>query len=404
MSGETLTLDPATDVEERLREVCGHLNVLHAQLVALVAEALATGAWEQLGIRSPSQWLSWQAGVSLSHAREIVALAEAASDHPAVVAELTAGALSLDQAAVAASVPAYLDRQFAEVATSATVSQLRTMARAARPAPPAASDPASPAPDAAPPAESLVGWFGDDGRYHLHGELDADHGRIVDAALSEARDALFQAGHADVDWVDALVEIAHRSLDGVQSTERRERFRANWFVDPTDAVPARWTDGIPVPDWLREMLACDGTVAPVFTDGAHPVSVGRTQRVVPDRTRRLVLYRDRCCRVPWCIQHRWLQVHHVIHDEHLGPTDSWNLASLCPYHHRLHHKGLLGITGNADEPDGLTFTNEHGHHIPTAARPVIPTGPPPSPARPYEHPLGESLDRWAVLFPDPPAA
>jgi hypothetical protein len=403
MSGETLTLDPATDVEERLREVCGHLNVLHAQLVALVAVVLVSGEWEQLGIRSPAQWLSWKAGISPSHAREIIALAEAAGSHPAVVAELTAGALSLDQATVAASVPAYLDRQFAELATVSTVTQLRTMARAARPDPEPAPEP-TPHATAGAPAESLVGWFGVDGRYHLHGELDADHGRIVDAALSEARDALFRAGHTDVDWPNALVELAQRSLDGVQPAPRRERFRANWFVDPTDPVPARWIDGIPVPTWLREMLACDGTVAPVFTDSGHPVSVGRTQRIVPDRTRRLVLYRDRCCRVPWCTQHRWLQVHHVIHDEDLGPTDTWNLASLCPHHHRVHHKGLLGITGNADEPDGLTFTNEHGHHIPAAARPIIPTGPPPSPARPYEHPLGEPLDRWAVMFPDPPAA
>ena len=49
---------------------------------------------------------------------------------------------------------------------------------------------------------------------------------------------------------------------------RRERFRANWFIDPSDPIPARWTDGLAVPDWLRDMLLCDGTVAPVFTDGA----------------------------------------------------------------------------------------------------------------------------------------
>jgi len=32
-------------VEDRLRVVCGHLNVLHAELVALAAEALETGCW-----------------------------------------------------------------------------------------------------------------------------------------------------------------------------------------------------------------------------------------------------------------------------------------------------------------------------------------------------------------------
>ena len=95
-------------------------------------------------------------------------------------------------------------------------------------------------------------------------------------------------GQVNVSWADALVEIAHRSLDGAPA-QRRERFRVNWFIDPTDPIPARFTDGLAVPDWLRDQLLCDGTVSPVFTDGALPVSVGRTQHQVPDRTRRLVL-------------------------------------------------------------------------------------------------------------------
>ena len=195
--------------------------------------------------------------------------------------------------------------------------------------------------------------------------------------------------------------MAQRSLDQVP-TVRGERFRANWFINPEDPIPARWSDGLAVPDWLREMLSCDGTVSPVFTDGALPVSVGRTQSAVPDRTRRLVLARDRKCRVPWCTQARWLQVHHIIHDEHDGPTDTWNLAALCPADHRLHHKGLLGISGNADDPDGLVFTDARGNVIDPASRPTKPTGPPPKPPRPYEHPTGERLQRWSIFFPDPP--
>ena len=47
-------------IEDRLRAVCGHLNVLHAELVALAAEALATGAWAGDGLRSLAHWLNWQ--------------------------------------------------------------------------------------------------------------------------------------------------------------------------------------------------------------------------------------------------------------------------------------------------------------------------------------------------------
>jgi hypothetical protein len=392
MGGGGVDLDPAVDVEERLRTVCGHLNVLNAQLVELAGEALATGSWQGTGVKSLAHWLTWQAGISQGHAREIVRLAEARQSHPRVMAVFAEGALSQDQAAIATNAPAYLDRWFAEVATAATVAQLRVMVRAARPAPTHPDE----------PTESVAGWFDDDGRYRLRGELDADHGRIVDAALTEARDALFHHGQGNVSWADALVEIAHRCLDGAPEP-RRERFRVNWFIDPADPIPARFSDGLAVPHWLRDQVLCDGTVTPVFTDDARPVSVGRTQYQVPDRTRRLVLRRDRKCRVPWCAQTRWLQVHHIIHDQHHGPTDTWNLAGLCPRDHRLHHRGQLGITGNADDPDGLTFTDRYGQVIDPATRPIKPTGPPPQgPDKPYEHPLGERLQRRAILYPDPP--
>jgi hypothetical protein len=382
------------DVEDRLQTVCGQLNVLHAQLVDLAAEALATGCWEGWGVKSLAHWLTWKAGLSTARAAEVVRLAEARLTHPRVMERFAEGALSMDQAAVATKAPAYLDTDFAQLAEVATVAQLRIAVRAARP-------PAPPPDVEDEPTESLRTWFDDDGRYHLRGELDADHGRVVDAALTEARDRLFHQGHSKASWADALVDVAHRSLDGA-SFPRRERFRVNWFIDPTDPVPAHWTDGLAVPDWLRDLLLCDGTVSPVFTDGARPVSVGQSVRQVPDRTRRLVLHRDRKCRVPWCSQTRWLQVHHVVHQRHGGGHDTAGLIAICPACHRLHHRGHLGIAGNADQPDGLTFTDRRGRIIDPSTHPTKPTGPPPDPGKPYEHPIGERLYRKWLTFADPP--
>ena len=42
--------------------------------------------------------------------------------------------------------------------------------------------------------------------------------------------------------------------------------------------------------------------------------------------------------------------------------------------------------------------------IDPAARPIKPTGRPPVPDTPYEHPTGERLQRRAVVYPDPPPA
>jgi hypothetical protein len=59
------------DLHERFRprpgaavgEIAGVLNVVNAQLVALTADALASGAWTGPGIHSPAQWLAWQTGI-----------------------------------------------------------------------------------------------------------------------------------------------------------------------------------------------------------------------------------------------------------------------------------------------------------------------------------------------------
>ena len=118
-------------------------------------------------------------------------------------------------------------------------------------------------------------------------------------------------------------------------------------------TPATWINGIAIPDVIRDLLLCDGTITPTFTAAGLPINVGRNLRIVPDRLRRLVEHRDKKCRVPWCHRERGLDIHHLIHWRHGGPTDAWNLIALCEHCHRAHHQGLLGITGNADRPDGL---------------------------------------------------
>jgi hypothetical protein len=115
--------------------------------------------------------------------------------------------------------------------------------------------------------------------------------------------------------------------------------------------------------------------------------------------------RDRGCRVPGCERSRWLQVHHVAHWEDGGATDTANLVALCAHHHRLHHLGRLGISGDADDPDGITFADERGRPIRPCGRPAQPGEPLDAAARrmgifpaPYAHPSGEPLDAHCVHF------
>jgi len=266
--------------------------------------------------------------------------------------------------------------------------------------------------------------YDEQGRFTLRFSAPADLGALVEAALKEAKDALFRAGRPQVSMADALVEIARRSLGAVESINRRDAYRTYVHLD----TGGGWLTGRPrLPQQITDKLTCDGILQPVWhTDGA-PVNVGRAQRIVPTRTRRLVEDRDRGCRFPGCAATTHVECHHLIHWTDGGPTDTTNLASLCSYHHDTHHDGEFTITGDADDPAGLTFTTRGGFPIrpgPTLTTPTIPTfttptDPPPQPpgspgslepSRPpapppptatYRGPTGDTLNlRW-VTFHEP---
>ncbi|MGB0113767.1 MAG: DUF222 domain-containing protein [Ilumatobacteraceae bacterium] len=434
-----------SELDAALNEVAGHLNAQHACLVDLTLELLADeSGWCGPGVHTPELFLAWRVGLSPQRARQIVAIARRAHELPECLGAFRRGELAVDQmAAIAQRAPWWTDREILGLGRNLTVRQLRnTLARypfPEVPTPDAESsigpDAASPAadpdategeaaenhagggdasegasdptarPDAAPGEPSPIDRFwcglGDDGRFRLTLETDSLTGMIMEAALREARDSLFQGGQHDVDSIDALREVAQRSLGSVDEPSRRDRFRISIHLD-TDGE-AHDAHGWTLPDAIRRHITCDGLLSPTFVRQGIPISVGRTQRAIPERTRRLVLLRDQGCTVPGCQQTHFIEVHHIVHWEDDGPTDTWNLLSLCPHHHRLHHRGELEITGNADQPGGVRFANRHGLPIGSSgAKPTPPGAPPPTPAGVYRHPIGERVDpRWVQFTPPP---
>ena len=182
----------------------------------------------------------------------------------------------------------------------------------------------------------------------------------MEAAVAEARDALFAAGTPEVTGAGALLEVCGRSLGAVESVSRRDSFRVYVHLD----AEGGWLNGRPrLPGHLVAKLTCEGTLQPLWERAGVPVSVGRALRIVPERTRRLVLDRDRGCRFPGCVATAHLQVHHVVHWAHGGRTDLDNLVALCPLHHDAHHAGEFGIRGDANVLGGLVFTARGGFPI-----------------------------------------
>ena len=419
-------------VNMSFNDIVGVLNSQHAALVDRVVVLLANERlWAGEGMTSMSAWVAWRAGMSPAMARSIVAIAERVDELPASIGAFRRGELSLDQmATIARNAPAWADVQSRDYAIVMTVTQLRQVLQ--KYPFPALDDDGHELPDAEPNApespedeadteakklpdfetpssvEEFVSlWQDDDGSFRLSGRLDADAGMIVHAALDEARDRLFQRGDFGAGLAEALVEMAQGSLDSVTDPARRSRFRVNLFIntDTSDTAERGMADaaGWNVPDAIRRYLTCNGTVTPVFLKDGLPVSVGRAQYVVPARTRTVIEHRDHgACRVPGCDATLGLEVHHLIHWEHGGGTDTDNLLLVCSKHHRMHHRGRLDITGNADQPEGLQFRNQHGRIITASgAAPTMPSGPPPQPAAVYSHPDGGRMDTGQIYFNPP---
>ncbi len=418
-------------VTDELDEIAGHLNAQHGRLIELTTWLLAhRDEWAGDGVWRPEQYLAWRCGVAIPTAKKIVALAERADELPDTVAAVRAGELSLDQATpIAKHAPAWADTKVASLARMLTVAQIQRIASrypfddeppadthaetdaatsATDTAPQPADDPddtnanANADANARPPEPEDRCWYGhsDDGRWRLFVHTTADAGSIIEAALSEARDRLFRDGDSDVADLDALLDVAHRSLDAIESTSRRDRFRSNIHLH-TDGHASDHR-GRPLPSCIAKHVTCDGSISPVFVAQGQPVGVGRSQRIVPERTRRIVEHRDGGCRVPGCASDRYVEIHHIIHWLEHGETETHNLICLCPRHHRLHHRGRLHISGNADDPNGVTFAMADGTPIrASGASPRPPSGPPPPISGTWHNPIGERLDTKYVDFHPP---
>lgn len=350
-------------IEAELSELAGHLNAVNARVVRAAEAVLATDVWSERSMRSPSAYLAWRLGLSPERAQLIVRVAERRANFPTIVTAFERGELSLEQVAEVVRAPAWAEAKVLDFAKIATVSKLRRAMRSNM----FDGDPSESNAEPTPPADRLSFGVGHNGRWRISGEFGIDDGRRIEAALTERRDALFADGDEAVTWPEALVDCFDRSLGAVESTSRRDHYRTWIHLDVT-SCEATTTDGWRIPMAIEQRLLCDGVVQPVWERDGVPFSVGRSQRVVPGRTRRIVQRRDRGCRVPGCSADRFVEIHHILHWLEGGATDTWNLVCLCPRHHKMHHQDLLGISGNADEFNALIFTDSRGSPMAGSAR------------------------------------
>lgn len=145
-----------------------------------------------------------------------------------------------------------------------------------------------------------------------------------------------------------------------------------------------------LPDADRQYLTCDATCEVWFHRDGTLIGAGHRTRTINRRLHRALEHRDHTCVVPGCAATCSLHAHHLIHWDNGGPTELWNLVLVCPYHHRLHHRGVITITGPADR---LKVTDAEGEELFGGSLAHPPQNPPPAVAR-YPGPTGERANWW----------
>ena len=241
----TLIDEQITGYEAELAEAAGVLNLANAGLVEITERVLRDESWVGTGVHSPSQWLTYRAGVSPERAKAIVAVAERRASFPRVMSAFEMGELSLEQVVELVKAPAWADGLVLDWGRVATVARLRKTIRrewfTGAPGEPEADH------EAGPDRDRVSTRVTDDHRWRISGELDLGRGAAVDAALIEARESLFERGQQSISTADCLVEVCQRYLDGIESPTRRERSKTWVHIDVADGA-ASTTDGWRLPD------------------------------------------------------------------------------------------------------------------------------------------------------------
>lgn len=125
--------------------------------------------------------------------------------------------------------------------------------------------------------------------------------------------------------------------------------------------------GTELPPEVVRAHACDAQIIPMILNGpGGSADVGRCQRTVSLRLRRLLVARDRHCRWPGChAPPSRCDAHHVIHWLDGGPTDLDNLVLLCHrHHHQLHQYGYRMVP----LPDGTWIAVQEAEPEPAPRR------------------------------------
>ncbi|PQM54112.1 hypothetical protein C5U48_00975 [Mycolicibacter virginiensis] len=378
-----------------LSELTGQRNAIDGRIVDIIAEIDHDELWGATGARSVAALVAWKTGTSPGNAHTIATVAHRLEAFPRCAQGMREGRFSLDQVGVIAQRAADgSDEHYAQLAGVATVSQLRTAVKLEpRPEP-------GPPPDPRPAITKTSNAELDVWRIALPHNESA----ILDAALQSHLDALIAAWNHDRDsssakpdntppmptQIDAFLSLVETGWDAeVRRRPHGQRTTVVVHLDVQQQIGALHLGPL-LPESERRYLTCDATCEVWFERAGEVIGCGRSTRTISRRLRRALEHRHATCAVPGCGATRGLHAHHIRHWEDGGETELNNLVLVCPYHHRLHHRGIITIIGPADH---LIVNDADGRQLQSGSLARPPRTPAPAVA-PCPGPTGERADWW----------
>ncbi len=190
--------------------------------------------------------------------------------------------------------------------------------------------------------------------YKLWGQLPGTDGRLIEQALTTRADQFPPLPNGTHNprtqrQADALVSIAHDSLNGTQPDANTSAPVVSIFIDANLAAATNGETGAQIAGGPRigpltlEQILCHGQVEILTTapDGT-PLTIGPTARTILPKLRRFILHRDGgACTADGCQSRYRLQPHHIQPRSQGGSHHPDNLTTLCWFHHHvvIHRNG-----------------------------------------------------------------
>lgn len=316
-----------------------HRLALLRHLVDIEAE----GLWDYDCYASLPAWIVARYSVSRSTANEWVRIADRLIELPCLTEVFSDGTISWDQfkEAVRIATPD-TDASLAEQVLGLTVTKIRQL----RPKPTSRQ---------LGRAHAERGfWWGfspDTPEVVFHGRMPDEAGlKFINALERKAdqQDPNPETGVFDgreTILVDALAMMASEAISSDPDPDRATVVITATFDDifGTETDGARFVDGLPIGGDTLERLLCDSRIQMVIKGEHQIVGVGRTTRSIPPWLARVVRVRDQECQFEGCTHTKWLHIHHIWHWSKGGPTELWNLISLCIFHHQYVHEHGMSI-------------------------------------------------------------